>query len=259
MMMESLAGQAAVALSNNLLYKEMNNLLKLYKSQNEELEYLSTRILEAHEQERKRIARDIHDGPAQSVANLCFKLEVCKKYFESENFDKFSFEYGELYKNVRSTVKEIRSIIYDLKPSCLEDGLIKALQNYLNMLNENSDIEHKFNVSGDDSVIEYYLASTIYRIVQEALSNILKYANARKVTIGLIISSKDLSLSIVDDGKGFDTSGIEEKKPHKLEGGFGIEGMIVRVKIVRGKIGIESSTGTGTKITVKIPLNGNSI
>lgn len=255
MIMESLAGQAAVALENNLLYREMHELLELYKSQNRELECLSTKILKAHEEERKRIAREIHDGPAQSVANLCLKLELCKKYFEIKSFDKVESEMEELNKNIRASVKEIRSIIYNLKPSYLEDGLFKALENLLRIFMENSGIEPVFNTNGSDSVIEYYLASTIYRIVQESLSNILKYAEARNVNIDLDIDSKGLTLIIVDDGKGFDPSFIYEKKPHRLDGGFGIEGMIERVEIVKGKVDIRSAPGRGTKIIIRIPLS----
>lgn len=255
MIMESLAGQAAVALENNLLYREMHELLELYKSQNRELEHLSTKILKAHEEERKRIAREIHDGPAQSVANLCLKLELCKKYFEIKNFDKVATEMDELNRSIRASVKEIRSIIYNLKPSYLEDGLFKALENLLHMFMENSGIQPVFNTTGSDSVIEYYLSSTIYRIVQESLSNILKYAEARNVNVDLDIDSKSLTLIIADDGKGFDSSFICQKKPRRLDGGFGIEGMIERVEIVKGTVDIKSAPGKGTKIIIRIPLS----
>jgi two-component system sensor histidine kinase DegS len=83
---------------------------------------------------KKRIARDIHDGPAQSVVNLCFKLEVCKNIL-CPKISINSPSNMARCKNISSTIKKVCSIIYDIEPSCLEDGLIKAIQNYLNMLN----------------------------------------------------------------------------------------------------------------------------
>jgi two-component system sensor histidine kinase DegS len=88
--MNSIAGQAAVALENNLLYKNINNLLERYKEQNDKLTALSSKILKAHEEERKRIARDIHDGPAQSVACLALKLELCKKQLQNNDLNALS-------------------------------------------------------------------------------------------------------------------------------------------------------------------------
>ncbi len=254
LIMNSLAGQAAVALENNLLYRNMHELLESYKKQNEQLAFLSRKILKAHEEERKRIAREIHDGPAQSTANFSLQLEIVKKLLQKGKLNEVYDEIAHFKKEIHSTVKEIRTIIYDLKPSYLEGGLISALENRFEIFMESTGIQLSFESRGDDKYIEYYMASTIYRIVQEALSNIQKHAKAKNVDIFLSISDNQLSLTIHDDGKGFNVTTLKQKKSAKLEGGFGLEGIQERVELVKGTIDIRSTIGKGTKIEIKIPL-----
>lgn len=254
LIMNSLAGQAAVALENNLLYRDMQKLLQDYKEQNNHLSLLSRKILKAHEEERKRIAREIHDGPAQSSSNLAMKLEVCKKYMQLGDYEKLSMELGRLGDGLRSTVKEIRTIIYDLKPSYFEDGLIQAIENYMKAFNENTGIKVSFNVSGNDEKVEYYMISTVYRIVQEALSNVFKHAGTVKAEVDLYITEKDIFLKIIDEGKGFDVSSLKTKKQNVLQGGFGLEGIRERVELMRGSLSVESTPGKGTVIEIAMPL-----
>jgi len=253
LLMNSIGGQAAVALENNLLYREMQNLLNIYKEQNETLTYLSRKVLKAHEEERNRIARDIHDGPAQSAANLALTLEICKKLLKYGKHEELIEQMNILSNNIRSTVKEIRSIIYNLKPTFLDNGLFKALDTHITVFSENTGIPASFSSSGDDSGLEYYISSTIYRIVQEGLSNIAKHAQAHKVEVDLQIKGQMLHLRISDDGKGFDPSQIKQKKP-QLEGGFGLQGIEERVELVKGTMDIQSTPGKGTTIKISIPL-----
>lgn len=254
LIMNSLAGQAAVALENNLLYRDMRSILESYKIQNSQLEFLSRKILRAHEEERKRIAREIHDGPAQSIVNLSLKLELCKKYLQIKNLEKLSDELISLSSSIKSVTKEIRTIIYDLKPSYLEDGLIKALENHFSIFSENTNINVAFSISGDDGKIEYYMTSTIYRIVQEAFTNIYKHAEATKVNVRLEIDENSLFLTIVDNGKGFDVSALEKKNNRRLESGFGLEGIKERLELISGNIAIKSWPGHGTQLTINVPL-----
>lgn len=254
MIMNSLASQAAVALENNLLYEDLQQLLQSYKKQNTHLKILSKKILKAHEDERKRIAREIHDGPAQSTANLSLKTDISKKYLQKNDISNAINELDSLKKDIQATVKEIRTIIYDLKPSYLESGLFSAIENRVEIFSESTGIKTSFNVVGDDSKIEYYLTSTIYRIVQEVLSNIYKHAEATKVLITFEITNDAISFSISDNGQGFNINDPAIQERNKLEGGFGLEGIKERITIVNGKITISSNIGEGTSITIKIPL-----
>lgn len=252
--MNSVAGQAAVALENNLLYKNINQLLQRYVEQNEKLTILSSKILKAHEEERKRIAREIHDGPAQSAACLALKLELCRKKTQEGASDELSLEFNKLGDYVRSIVHEIRTIIYDLKPSYLDEGLFTAIQNHIDVFMENTGLRIEFKKSGMDSNIEYYIVSTLFRIVQEALTNISKHAKANKVNISLDIQKDILYLDIQDNGQGFDTANIKKSKHEKIDRGFGIEGMKERVELINGNIDISSALNKGTTIKIQIPL-----
>jgi two-component system sensor histidine kinase DegS len=254
LVMVSLAGQAAVVMENNLLYRDMEILLRSYKEQNAQLEVLSRNVLKAHEEERKRIARDIHDGPAQFVANLSLGVEVCKKDLEAGNTDKLKESLNRLKDNVKATIKEIRAIIYNLKPSYLDDGLIIALENHFKVFTDNTGIEVQFLTFGEEIRGEYYLTSTIYQIVQEAFTNISKHTNARKVEVNLAFQQDLLMLTITDDGKGFDPAILTDKERNGAIGGFGLEGMRERTGLIHGTMNIESKPGVGTKITLQIPF-----
>lgn len=253
--MNSIAGQAAVALENNLLYRNINDLLGKYRDQNEKLSILSSKILKAHEEERKRIAREIHDGPAQSAACLALKLELCKKQLEKASYNDLTNELEKLGGDIRSTVKEIRSIIYDLKPSYLDDGLFAALQNHIDVFRDNTALKVDYSTAGKDSDIEYYIGSTIFRIMQEALTNISKHAKAKMVKVHIEVTDKELSLVVSDDGKGFDVSALNQQKHADVERGFGIEGMMERVGLINGSIHIDSALDKGTIINIMVPLS----
>jgi two-component system sensor histidine kinase DegS len=254
LIMNSLAGQAAVALENSQLYKGMQDLLHMYEKQNSQLLYLSKNIMKAHEEERKRIAREIHDGPAQSAANLSLKLEICKRYLSDGNMDAFTSELNHLGESIHSTVKEIRTIIYDLKPSILEDGLIHAIQRHIETFSTANDIHIDFTYGGDDSRVEYYMTSTIFRIVQEALSNVNKHAEASNINIELLITKDMISLDVADDGKGFEVAELKTRNYDHLKGGFGIQGINERLELVGGSMDILSAPGKGTVLHIRIPI-----
>jgi two-component system sensor histidine kinase DegS len=257
LMITSLAGQAAVALENSLLYRQMEGLIRSYKAQNEQLEILNRNVLKAHEEERKRIAREIHDGPTQLLVNLSLEMEICKKYLQMGKTQKAVECLSDLDENVKAAAKEMRMVIYDLRPSFLEEGLLKALQNRVDTFKEKTGIQIEFAVSDFETDFEYYFASTIYRIVQEALTNIYKHANAERVKIVLDYREDNLILLIKDDGQGFDLTRLSDKKQERSESGFGLEGMRERVELLKGTMGINSKPGEGTEINLSIPLRFN--
>lgn len=253
LIMNSLAGHAAVALENNHLYREMKNLLDGYKRQNSELEALSKKILIAHEEERKRIAREIHDGPAQSVVNLSLRVELAKKLLQNSMYDKCVDELNLLNETIKSTSTEIRTLLYDLKPSYLDAGIITALENRFSSFEESSGVKVTFNFMGNESKIEYYLASTLYRMIQESLSNIYKHAKAKNVSVNFSITDNMVYVTITDDGVGFDVE-AQSNKSQDLKGGFGLGGLQERAELVKGKVKITSAPGKGTCVSICIPI-----
>ncbi len=255
--MNSLAGQAAVALENNHLYRDMQKLLHVYKQQNSQLLFLSRKIMKAHEEERKRIAREIHDGPAQSAVNVSFKVEICKRLMEKgeEAEEALAVEYQNLVKSANTVVKEIRTIIYDLKPTCLENGIIRAVKSHVEDFSSETGIAVDYEYSGNDSKIEYYMTSTIYRIVQESLSNVRKHSGADRVKLEVSVGNETVTLNIHDNGSGFDPEELKTRKIDRKTGGFGLEGIRERVELISGSLTVDSAPGRGTCLQMTIPIS----
>ncbi|MGE5405623.1 MAG: sensor histidine kinase, partial [Candidatus Saccharibacteria bacterium] len=208
----------------------------------------------AHEEERHRIAREVHDGPAQSIANLAFRMEIHKKHLEMKSPQELLAEVDAIAESVRSTTRDVRTIIYNLKPAYLDDGFFQAIQGLIDNFKNNSSLQVDFSCSGDDSRVQDYIMSTLYRILQESLNNINKHAEADQVQIAASIDDSSIILSVRDNGKGFDKEKVQREKP-RLSGGYGLIGINERVELVKGTIDVESEPGNGTLITVRIPLS----
>lgn len=232
------------------------DLLKI-TSQLEEIQErqdFGIRIIKAQEEERQKVGREIHDGPAQSMSNIVLKAEICERLMAVDQ-ELAKGEIKILKQLTRNTLQEVRRIIYDLRPMSLDDlGLIPTVTRYISTFLQDTDIEIAFKENGDFSQLQPMVSVTIFRIVQEALSNIKKYSNARNVNIVLRESDQSIKIFIYDNGEGFDMKILEDKKA-KIEGGFGIIGMKERVGLLRGNISIKSDIGKGTEISIEIPLN----
>jgi len=211
---------------------------------------LSIKIIEAQENEKKRISRDIHDGPAQSLANVIFKAEYASKIIDSSPV-KAKREIAELQEDVRNTLKDIRKIIYDLMPMSLDDlGLVPTIKKLISNIMDNSSIHVDLSVA-QNAIIDNPLTNLmIFRVIQEAFNNIVKHANCKTVHISLHISDIEIEVIIVDDGVGFDVSKTLEKPL-----GYGLYNMKERIEIVNGNLEINSILKTGTTINIRIPNN----
>jgi len=242
---ENLATQINIALNYlNTDLREMNNKYEKLKDK----QSLSFKIIEAQEEERKRIAREIHDGPAQTMANMLLKSELCEKLIDKDILQA-KVEIRNLKEIVHQSLKEVRKIIYDLRPSALDDlGLIPALNRFIKTFKEDTGILVDFVILSEYNRLSPEIEITCFRVVQEALTNIKKHAEAKKVSIKFEFGNQFISIIIRDDGIGFDKN--------LYEGGYGILGMKERVEILKGKFEISSFIGKGTQIYVSIPLRG---
>lgn len=210
----------------------------------------AVKVLKAQEEERQRVARDIHDGPAQIMANVILKAELCDKLINID-IDKSKAELQNLKEIVRESLKDIRRIIYDLRPMSLDDlGLITTIDRYISSFKHESNVDVVFNVSGEEKELNSMLSLTIFRIFQEALNNIKKYAKAKNVKVIFYFDKEAINFKIEDDGIGFDTQNIDIDYKNK---GFGISSMSERVKLLDGKFTINSKVGIGTKVLVTLP------
>lgn len=213
---------------------------------------LGIKIIEAQEEEKQRLARDIHDGPAQSIANILVKAEVCERLADIDK-DKFKEELNNLKDIIRMTLKDIRKTIYDLRPMSLDDlGLIPTLQRYVQKFIEYTGINVELKVFGQVSALNSSVEIAVFRIIQEALSNIYKHSKATEAIIIIEFSQKRLNLVIADNGIGFNFS--ETCNNEAEYGGYGLVNMRERVELLGGNMTIKSAPGKGTKISFYITL-----
>lgn len=213
---------------------------------------LGIRIIEAQEEEKQRLARDMHDGPAQSMANILLKAEICERLMNIDK-EKFKVELNNLKEIIRMTLKDIRKTIYDLRPMSLDDlGLIPTLQRYVQKFIEYTGINVDLKVFGEVVNLNSSIQITIFRIVQEALSNINKHSKANEAKIVIEFSQKRLNVIIVDNGVGFDYN--ETYNDGLSFGGYGLVNMKERVELFGGSLNIKSTVGKGTRISFYIML-----
>lgn len=215
---------------------------------------LSMRIIKAQEEERLRVAREIHDGPAQSMANVVLRAEICEKLMVVEP-DKVKRELHDLKEMVKESLQEVRKIIFNLRPMVLDDlGVVPTLRRFITELQKRSHISIELVVlGGEDQRLPSAFEVAIFRIVQEALNNMQKHANAKRCVIKLEIMAKRVNISISDDGCGFNP---EDLLDQTHQDSFGLLGMRERVELLEGRLRISSVPGKGTEIHVSIPLKG---
>lgn len=246
---ENLASQVAVVmdfLSGSL--NEVNNQLEgLAQKQN-----LSIRVIKAQEEERKRVAREIHDGPAQAIANIVLRMEFCEKLLELKP-DKVKGELQSLKELVRNTLQDIRKIIFDLRPMALDDlGLVPALRRYLEDYKSKYNLNTEFIFFGYERRLDNAVEVGLFRVVQEALNNVWKHARASKVIVRLEMGRDNVNILIKDDGQGFD---VEQALANKQRESLGLTSMRERVELLGGTFILRSRPGQGTEILLKVPLN----
>ncbi len=214
----------------------------------------STALIEGQEEERKRLARDLHDGIGQMLTGLKLDSEQLKNLPFVNEKQRKSFE--EHQKLIDETIEATRTVSFNLMPSVLTDfGLSSAIRLLLERTVKGVDFKASFNDLTDNISIPNKIENNLYRITQETLTNIIMHAKAKKVSI-ILSNEKDkyISLVVIDDGKGFDM----KKSKKRRVGGNGLGNLQTRVRLLNGTIKIESELGKGTSIFVKIPLMNNS-
>lgn len=213
---------------------------------------LGLKIIMAQEDERKRIAREVHDGPAQTLANVVLRTEIAERMIAKEEHEAARLEISDLKGQVRTGLEEVRKIIFNLRPMALDDlGLVPTLRKFSQDFEEKNKISTEFHVTGKETRLPSELEVAIYRLVQEASSNVLKHANATHLMIELVYQQDNVTIAIQDNGVGFDVAKVQSKI--ERGGHFGLVGMMERVELLEGRFDIQSEDEAGTKITIIIP------
>ena len=208
------------------------------------------KIIEAQEQERKKLSREIHDGPAQMLANVMMRSDLIERVQRERGPEEALVEIRSLKVMVRNALYEVRRIIYDLRPMALDDlGLVPTLRKYLQTTedyNINSGVRLNFVNVGQVIRLPSDMEVALFRLVQEAVQNSLKHAQPKHIQVKLSISKELVTVVIKDDGKGFDAS-IQK------EGSFGLVGMRERIELLEGSMTIDSQPGAGTLVLIQVP------
>ena len=211
---------------------------------------LLRRVLSAQEEERRRIARDLHDTVAQDLAALRFEIERLQRQPMSEAL---AVRLVALEAQAHEMHGTVRRILLDLRPSVLDDlGFLPALQWYLERVERESAVRARLSVEGDEVPLEREMVVTLFRIFQEALNNVVRHAHAEHVLATVTFGAGRVELAVEDDGQGFDP---HDNGPHDAgHPHLGLAGMRERVGLLGGELHIDSKPGEGTTIRVVAPV-----
>lgn len=223
------------------------------RQQRENLRQLSSRVLNAQEKEREKIAHELHDDLGQALTAIRINLAELELDAKEKDLERVTERIDESKSLIESSLGQIREMAHELRPSLLDDlGLTSAIRWFLNQFKRRMNIVLSFQVVGEEYRLAREIEIVIYRIIQESCTNIAKHANAHRVEIIIEYSPERLTLSIEDDGKGFSLPEHNQKeKP--TEQGFGILGIQERAHTIGGTVEIESSPGHGTLIRLTLP------
>lgn len=211
--------------------------------------FRSVLILEGQEEERKRIAMDIHDGIGQMLTSLKYQIES----IDLNQEEKARQKIGELDQLIKEIIKEVRRVTFNLKPTVLGDyGLQAGLNVFIQEIGKLTPIDLQYRTSGAVARLPQKIENNIFRIVQEAINNAIKYSEAGTITVGLKQIENELIITVRDDGKGFDPK-IAETGSADLESGRGFFNMYERTEYVNGNLEIQSEPGQGTTVRLVVP------
>ena len=205
------------------------------------------RVVEAQELERKRLARELHDETGQALTSILLGL----RSLEEADAERVREAIAEMRELVVSTLQDVRRLAIELRPKALDDfGLVPALDRLIETFRAQTGIAVDLESRLRRERLPAEAETALYRIVQEALTNVVKHARARNVSVLLTQKGASVVAVIEDDGEGFDPAEVVET----ATGGLGLVGMRERIALVGGRLGIESSHGAGTTLVVEVPV-----
>lgn len=238
-LLTSFAAQSAIAIENMQLYLDLKRE--------------RDRLIALEEQLRKRLARDLHDGPAQLLANLISSLDYVGKLLEREP-EKVPKELDSLHTLAQKALLQVRTLLFDLRPVVLEtQGLIPALASYVEQQTRRGDLTTHFRVDGLGRRLPPPAERAIFGIVQEAISNVSRHAQAQNMWLSVTEEKGTLWVNVRDDGCGFDVEQIE--RDYARRGRLGMLNMRERAEAIGGQLSVQSQPGAGTTIGLEVDLS----
>jgi signal transduction histidine kinase len=240
------ANQAAVAIENA-------RLLSAVTEHQADLQRLSGRLISAQEEERRRISQELHDELGQSLTAMSINLAAMERVLPPESEPTILERLDETKTLVDETLDQMRDLSLELRPSMLDDlGLVPTLRWYAHSYQKRAGIEVVLETLNLEDRLDPETETVLYRVAQEALTNVARHAQASTVAVRLKRSETSVTASIEDDGVGLDETQLSA--PEGAQRGAGLLGMRERIASRNGTLRIESQPGTGTRLIVEIPL-----
>ncbi len=239
---------------------EINSVIKVAEQDVEvvpqEKNYGMT-ILTVQENERQRIARDLHDTTVQNLVSLIHKSELCCKLCDVD-INRCKTELSSMNKFLRDVIEDTRKMIYDLRPIALDDvDFHVTVERFLDKLKQLHHFKCSYKITGNPFPIDNIIEITILRTIQESCNNSMKHGKANNFSVELIYHNdiKSVEILIVDDGVGFDMAQVESSDVSREDNsGFGLSMMKERIDLLSGTLNISSRPGRGCTVSVQIPL-----
>ncbi|HEM61867.1 MAG TPA: GAF domain-containing protein [Chloroflexi bacterium] len=237
--LSAVARQAAIAIENARLYENMRSFAK--------------QCLTAQEQERKRMARELHDDTAQSLVALSRQLDALLVNSEVERSSPVKARLRELRELAAQISQDVRRFSQALRPSTLDDlGLLPTLEGLTNRMSEDDHIDARLEVVGTPRRLSPEAELILFRIAQEALTNVRRHSGATEVVTRVEFTNGRVKLNVRDNGRGFQLP--DQAREYVQSGKLGLTGMMERAELVGGTLTVHSSPGTGTTVEAEIPI-----
>jgi signal transduction histidine kinase len=242
-LLTAFCNQAVLAMQNAQLY--------------EGLRKERDRVVDNDEEARRKVARDLHDGPVQLVAAMAMKAEVIKRMAKVDP-ERMLEELDSMAEMSHRASRDLRTVLFELRPVMLDShGLVATLKEYVQKLRETQSVPLRLDASGFNRRLPPKTETTVFAILQEAINNAQKHAEAKNIWLRLAERDRTLVAVVEDDGAGFDMSSVEGS--YGQRGSLGLLNMRERAEMVDGMLTIHSVPGFGTSVTLRVPLSNDGV
>ncbi len=227
--------------------RTVNLLLDALTSDRARMRRLASLVITAQDEERSRIARELHDSTAQSLTAIVLQLSAAARDAQTPEL---SARLSDVKEMAGLALEEVRTLSHRVHPRVLDDlGLVPAVRWLARQARESADVDITVDALGETDHIPAQVASVLYRVAQEALTNAVRHASPNNIAITVRADANTATLEVADDGRGFDIAEAEARRP-----GMGLFSMRERVSLVDGRLDLSSSPGSGTRVVATIPL-----